>query len=37
MGFNPLRPHRTSAIDYALVAIAFVLTLLLVLWAAGAF
>lgn len=37
MGFNPFRPHRTSATDYALVAIALVLTLLLVLWAAGAF
>lgn len=37
MGFNPNRPHRNSTTDYALIAVAFVLCLLLVLWAVGAF
>lgn len=37
MGFNPHRPHRNSITDYALIAIALALTVLLVLWAVGAF
>jgi len=36
VGFNPFRPHRTSPADYAIVAAAVVVTLLLVLWAFGA-
>jgi hypothetical protein len=36
MGFNPYRPHRTSRTDHALVAVALLLTALLVLWAVGA-
>ena len=37
MGFNPFRPHRTSRTDYALVAAGLLITLVLLLWAAGAF
>lgn len=37
MGFNPFRPHRRSNADYVFVAAGLVLTLLLLLWAAGAF
>ena len=37
MGFNPHRQHRRSNLDYVVVGAALLLTLLLVLWAAGAF
>jgi hypothetical protein len=37
VGFNPFRPHRTSKADYVFVAAGLVITLLLLLWAAGAF
>lgn len=37
MGYNPFRPHRTSRADYVIVAAALIVTLLLVLWALGAF
>jgi hypothetical protein len=37
MGYNPFRPHRTSRADYVIVAVALVVTLVLVLWAFGAF
>jgi hypothetical protein len=37
MGFNPLRPHRTSRTDFVIVGAALVVTALLVLWAFGAF
>jgi hypothetical protein len=33
MGFDPNRPHRNTTTDYVLVAVAFVLITLLVLWA----
>ena len=36
MGFNPFRPQHRSPADYILLAAALVLTLVLVLWAAGA-
>jgi hypothetical protein len=36
MGFNPFRPQRRSPFDYVLVAAAFVVSIALVLWAAGA-
>ena len=36
MGFNPFRPQRRSPADFMLLAAAVVLTLVLVLWAAGA-
>ena len=37
MGFNPFRARRRSAADYIYVAAGLVLSLALVLWAAGAF
>lgn len=37
MGFNPFRQHRRSNADYVILASGMALTLLLVLWAAGAF
>ena len=37
MGFNPFRPRQKSSFDYLFVAAGLLLTLLLVLWAAGAF
>jgi hypothetical protein len=33
MGFNPFRQQRRSTADYAIVAAAFVVVALLVLWA----
>jgi hypothetical protein len=36
MGFNPFRPQHRSNFDYVFVATGLLLTLLLVLWAAGA-
>jgi len=36
MGFNPHRKYKRTNADYAVVAAAFVLTALLVLWAVGA-
>jgi hypothetical protein len=36
MGFNPFRPQRRSPFDYVLVAVAVVISTVLVLWAAGA-
>jgi len=35
MGFNPFRPQRRSPVDYVLVAAAVIVSLALVLWAAG--
>jgi hypothetical protein len=35
MGFNPFRPQRRSPVDYVLVAAAMIISLVLVLWAAG--
>jgi len=35
VGFNPFRQHRRSPVDYVLVAAALVVTLALLLWAAG--
>jgi hypothetical protein len=35
MGFNPFRQHRRSPVDLVLLAAALVVTVLLVLWAAG--
>jgi hypothetical protein len=35
MGFNPFRPQRRSPVDYVLVAAAMIVSLALVLWAAG--
>ena len=37
MGFNPYRPHRTSRTDYVFVGVGLLLTILLLLWAVGAF
>jgi hypothetical protein len=37
MGYNPFRPHRTSRADYVIVGAALVVTVLLLLWAFGAF
>ena len=37
MGFNPHRQHRRSNLDDVFVGAGLLLTLLLVLWAAGAF
>lgn len=37
MGFNPFRARRRSAADYIYVAAGLVLSLALVLWAAGVF
>jgi hypothetical protein len=36
MGFNPFRARRRSPLDYVLVAAAFAVAAVLVLWAAGA-
>ena len=36
MGFNPFRASRRRPSDYVLVAVAVVVALALVLWAAGA-
>jgi hypothetical protein len=36
VGFNPFRPQRRTNADYVFVAAGLLLTLLLVLWAAGA-
>ncbi len=36
MGFNPFRPQRRSPVDYVLVAAAVLVSIALVLWAAGA-
>jgi hypothetical protein len=33
MGFNPFRPQRRSAADYAMVVAALVIVAALVLWA----
>jgi len=33
MGFNPMRQHRRRASDYAMVAAAFVLIAVVLLWA----
>jgi hypothetical protein len=33
VGFNPFRPQRRSAADYAMVVAAFVVVALLLLWA----
>jgi hypothetical protein len=35
MGFNPFRPQRRSPVDYVLVGAAMIVSLALVLWAAG--
>ena len=35
MGLNPFRPQRRSPLDYVYVAAAVVVSLVLVLWAAG--
>jgi hypothetical protein len=35
MGFNPFRARRRSSADYLYVAAGLILTLSLVLWAAG--
>ena len=35
VGYNPFRKHLTTTADYGLVAVAFLLTLVLVLWAFG--
>lgn len=37
MGFNPFRPRRRSPADLVLLAAAVVVTVALLLWAAGAF
>jgi hypothetical protein len=37
VGFNPYRPHRTSKTDYVFVAAGLVITVVLLLWAVGAF
>jgi hypothetical protein len=33
VGFNPYRPQRRSAADYAMVAAAMIVLVVLVLWA----
>jgi hypothetical protein len=36
VGFNPFRPQRRSPVDYVFVAAGIAITLVLLLWAAGA-
>ena len=37
VGFNPFRQHRRSFADYVLVAVAILVCIALVVWAAGGF
>ena len=35
MGYNPFRKHRTTRVDYLLLAVSFLASLLLLAWAVG--
>lgn len=37
MGFNPFRPQRRTSADFVFVAAGLVVSVILLLWAAGVF